>query len=88
MILNSYKSYCSTEFELHYQQNKIITLYIPLHSSHLLQPLDVSCFRPLKQAYSCQVKDLIRIYINYVSKLEFLYSFRKAFFASITKRNI
>ena len=30
----------------------------------------------------------MRIYINYVSKLEFLYGFRAAFFASITKRNI
>ncbi len=28
------------------------------------------------------------MYINYVSKLEFLCSFRAAFFASITKRNI
>ncbi len=28
------------------------------------------------------------MHINHVSKLEFLYTFRKAFFASITKRNI
>ena len=28
------------------------------------------------------------MYINYVSKLEFLYSFRKAFFASLTEKNI
>ncbi len=28
------------------------------------------------------------MYINHVSKLEFLYSFREAFFASITERNI
>jgi hypothetical protein len=28
------------------------------------------------------------MYINYVNKLEFLYSFRKAFFSSITERNI
>ena len=28
------------------------------------------------------------MYINYVNKLEFLYSFREAFFASITERNI
>ena len=27
-------------------------------------------------------------YINYISKLEFLYTFRKAFFTSITGRNI
>jgi len=31
---------------------------------------------------------LIRIYINYISKLEFLYSFRKAFFALIIEKNI
>ncbi len=30
----------------------------------------------------------MRMYINYVSKLEFLYAFREAFFASITERNI
>ncbi len=30
----------------------------------------------------------MRMYINYISKLEFLYGFRKAFFASITERNI
>jgi len=28
------------------------------------------------------------MYINYVSKLEFLYDFRKAFFASIMEKNI
>jgi hypothetical protein len=30
----------------------------------------------------------MQIYINYISKLEFLYAFREAFFASITERNI
>jgi len=61
---------------------------MPPHSSHLLQPLDVGCFRPLKQAYGRQVKDSMRSYINHISKLEFLYAFREAFFASITERNI
>jgi len=28
------------------------------------------------------------MYINHVSKLEFLYSFREAFFASLTEKNI
>jgi len=88
LILDGYKSYYSTEFELYCQQNKIIILYMPLHSSYLLQPLDVGCFRLLKQAYGRQVKDLIRMYINHISKLEFLCSFREAFFASITEKNI
>ena len=30
----------------------------------------------------------MKMYINHVSKLEFLYGFREAFFASITERNI
>ena len=30
----------------------------------------------------------MRMYINYVSKLEFLYGFREAFFASMIERNI
>ena len=30
----------------------------------------------------------MQMYINYISKLKFLYSFRKAFFTSIIKRNI
>ncbi|AEO58340.1 hypothetical protein MYCTH_2060218, partial [Thermothelomyces thermophilus ATCC 42464] len=51
-------------------------------------PLDISCFRPLKKAYSRQVEDLIQIYITYVSKLEFLYTFHEAFFASMTGKNI
>ena len=88
LILDGHESHHSTEFELHCQQNNIITLCMPPHSSHLLQPLDVGCFGPLKQAYGCQIEDLMRMYINHVSKLEFLCAFRAAFFASITKSNI
>ena len=59
-----------------------------VHSSYKLQALDVSCFGPLKQVYGRQIEALIRVYINYVSKLEFLCAFREAFFASITEKNI
>ena len=61
---------------------------MPLYSSYLLQPLDIGCFGPLKQAYGRQVEDLMRMYINHVSKLEFLCGFREAFFASLTEKNI
>ena len=59
-----------------------------LYSSYLLQLLDVGYFGPLKRAYGRQVEELIRMHINYISKLEFLYAFREAFFASIMERNI
>ncbi|KAL2020603.1 hypothetical protein VTK56DRAFT_8093 [Thermocarpiscus australiensis] len=88
LILDSHESHYSTEFEHYCQQNNIITLCMPLHSSYYLQPLDVSCFRPLKQAYGRQIEHLMRMHITYVSKLEFLCSFREAFFASMTEKNI
>jgi len=88
LILDGHDSHHSTEFELYCQQNNIITLCMPPHSSHLLQPLDVGCFGPLKQAYGRQIEDLMRAHINHVSKLEFLCAFREAFFTSITERNI
>jgi len=88
LILNGYDSYYFKKFETYYQEYNIITLYIPPHSSHLLQPLNINCFGPLKKAYSRQIKQLMRINIIYISKLKFLYAFRKAFFASITEKNI
>jgi hypothetical protein len=61
---------------------------MPPHLSHILQPLDVGCFSPLKKAYGRQVKALMRNYINHITKLEFLPCFKGAFLALITKSNI
>lgn len=88
LILDGHESHHSTEFELYCKQHNIITLCMPSHSSHLLQPLDVGCFGPLKQAYGRQVEDLMRMHITHISKLEFLCAFRTAYFASITEKNI
>ena len=61
---------------------------MPPHSSHILQPLDVGCFGPLKQAYGRQIERYMRTHINHISKVEFLIAFRGAFTASITEKNI
>jgi len=45
------------------------------HLSHILQPLDIGYFSPLKMAYGRQVKKLIRNRINYITKIEFLLAF-------------
>jgi hypothetical protein len=61
---------------------------MPPYSSHLLQPLDVGCFSPLKRAYSREIESLIRDYINYVTKLEFLPAVKAAYNRSFTPANI
>jgi len=54
LILDNHKSRISLEFRSFCEENNIILLWMPPHSSHLLQPLDVGCFSPLKTAFSKQ----------------------------------
>ena len=60
---------------------------MPAHSSHILQPLDVGCFSPLKRKYGHLILGLARNHIHHVDKMTFLPAFRDAFNASITEEN-
>jgi hypothetical protein len=51
---------------------------MPSHLSHLLQPLDVGCFGPLKQAYGGLVKVKMRLGFYYINKHDFLQAYPKA----------
>ncbi|KAJ6258005.1 hypothetical protein Dda_6917 [Drechslerella dactyloides] len=77
LVLGGHESYHLAAFELYCQEHKIVTICMPPYSSHILQPLDAGCFGPLKQAYSCEVEDLVRTHITHISKLEFLSGFCK-----------
>ena len=88
LVLDGHESHDSLEFQKLCKEKRIITLCMPPHSSHLLQPLDVGCFSPLKKAYGRQVEDLMRGRISHITKTEFLPCFKAAFNASITKSNI
>ena len=87
-MLDGHESHHSAGFELYYQAHNIITICMPPHSSHILQPLDVGCFAALKKAYGRQIEDLMRAHINHITKVEFLIAFKAAFFTSMTKENI
>jgi hypothetical protein len=88
LILDGHESHHSLEFQELCKENNIYTLCMPSHSSHLLQPLDVGCFSPLKRAYSQEVEALIRHHINHITKLEFLPAFKAAFVRTFTPANI
>jgi DDE superfamily endonuclease len=72
LVLDGHSSYVTPEFDQYCKDNHIIILYMPAHSSHLLQSLDVSCFGPLKKAYANEIYYLIRLGINHIDKLNFL----------------
>jgi transposase len=79
LVLDGHKSHQSLKFQELCKENNIYTLYMPPHSSYLLQPLNVGCFSLLKRAYSHEVVSLIRHHINHVTKLEFLPAFKTAY---------
>jgi hypothetical protein len=58
---------------------------MPPYSSHVLQPLDVVCFSPLKRKYSQRVRDLARKRVFYINKEGFLPAFKDAFFDVFTE---
>lgn len=88
LILDSHKSHVSQKFKDFCEENKIITLCIPPHSSHTLQPLDVGCFAPLKLWYSQHIRALAQRRVFHINKMGFLPTSRDAFFEIFTEANI
>ena len=87
LIIDGHESHCSLAFQDYCKENKIIALCMPSHSSHLLQPLDVACFAPLKRSYGDGISALARNYIYYISKETFLLAFKAAYEQTFTKEN-
>ena len=88
LIVDGHESHISIEFQDLCKEKNIILLCMPPHSSHLLQPLDVACFSPLKRKYGDVISGLARNRTNYISKETFLAAFKTAFEQSITRENI
>jgi hypothetical protein len=75
LILDGHESYNLIRFQDICKDNNIITLCMPAHALHILQPLDVGCFSLLKRAYKKEVGALANSHINYIDKLAFLAAF-------------
>ncbi|KAL0940014.1 transposase [Colletotrichum truncatum] len=88
LVVDGHESHYSAAFELFCQENNIITLCMPAHSSHLLQPLDVGCFQPLKNAYGRQIENKMQRGTTHISKEDFFAAFHEAFKQSFTRKNI
>ena len=88
LILDRHGSHLTPEFDCTCKENNIIPLYMPAHSSYLLQPLDVGCFGPLKKVYSKLIKEKGRLGYNYINKLDFLKAYPAAYQEVFTAENI
>ena len=88
LILDGHSSHATPEFDQYCAENKIITLCMPPHTSHLLQPLDVSCFSPLKRAYGREIEELARQGVYYIDKIDFLAAYTRIRPIVFTQQNI
>ncbi|KAH9867748.1 hypothetical protein J1614_008185 [Plenodomus biglobosus] len=69
-------------------ENNIILCRLPSHTSHKLQPCDISVFSPLKVAYREQVERLERGCVGTIGKQHFTYLYSPARDQAFTSRNI
>ena len=61
---------------------------MPPYTSHLLQPLDVSCYSPLKRAYGRQIEELARHGVYHIDKTDFLTAYTRIRLTVFTQQNI
>jgi hypothetical protein len=73
-----------------YNANKILLAIYPPHSTHFLQPLDVSIFGPLSTTYSEQLETFLHDYqrLYHVTKRDFFRLFWPSWNQSLSSKNI
>lgn len=89
LIVDGHGSHQTDDFMFECYTNSIYLLFLPSHASHVLQPLDVSCFSPIKAAY----RRHIELSISYddaspIGKAMFLQTYYLARQAGLTTRTI
>ena len=87
LILDGHGSHIDLEFLWLCKQNKVELLFLPAHSSHVLQPLDLSVFSVVKRFYRQQIQELSCLNdAAPVKKERFITSYHKARENGITER--
>ena len=78
LIVDGHASHVSTEFIRFAQEHKIVCLCLPAHSTHLLQPLDVGVFGPLKQNCKTLLAEKTRFTTYNIDKADSISLIQKA----------
>ena len=90
LILDGHGSHITMKFINFCDENKILLAIYPPHSTHTLQPLDVSIFGPLSTAYSAELEQFLHDCqgIGHVTKRDFFQLFWPAWNTALSKENI
>ncbi|KAF4485940.1 Pogo transposable element with KRAB domain [Colletotrichum fructicola Nara gc5] len=89
LILDGHGSHTTTDFMWECYTNNIHLLFLPPHTSHVLQPLDQSVFSPVKAAYRKELSYLTQWNDStIIGKRNFITCYQKARLAGLTESNI
>lgn len=90
LFVDGHSSHLNMRFIEFCDQNKILLMAYPPHSTHRLQPLDVSLFNPLSSYYSQNLDDWLRTSFGVcsMSKRHFWSIFKPAFDQAFSQTNI
>jgi transposase len=78
LICDGHDSHISGSFIAHCLQNRIVLLILPPHTSHLLQPLDVAIFGPLKKRLTAALSNLNQAQLVRIQKIEWMEAYIQA----------
>jgi hypothetical protein len=88
LILDGHTSHVSLPFIEYCEQQHIIPLCLPPHSTHILQPLDVGIFSPVAEAYKTRIQQHSVFGAEKITNEQFLMFFQLARQEVISLRNI
>ena len=89
LVLDGHATHASVEFLYKCKQNKVQLVFLPAHSSHILQPLDLSVFGALKREYRSQLSRIAHIDDSApIKKAQFVECYKVARKTAFTSRTI
>ncbi|XP_063952094.1 uncharacterized protein LOC129254701 [Lytechinus pictus] len=89
LLYDGHKSHIGIPLIEEARKNNIILFLLPPHTSHLLQPLDVGCFGPMKQHYNYQCASFLAEHPGeVVSRFSLTKLMSAAYLKSMTAKNL
>ena len=89
LLVDGHGSHATLELMWICRLNQVDILYLPAHSSHVLQPLDLGTFSPLKSRYCKDIADLAHLDdAAPVKKRRFVEAYQKAYAEIFTTRTL
>jgi hypothetical protein len=88
LVVDGHGSHCTDDFLYECYRNNIYLLFLPPHTSHVLQPLDISIFSPVKTYYRQALANFLDLDDSTpYNKMIFLRCYHQARKLGLTERN-